>query len=113
MSQSALLKRSELLPESNLPAAAELLSDGKAMAKDWQLQSNPFLGHYQVDCEYDYNRQRMAERRVMQHAQIGFRDLDRSCEAYAMIWEECASRDITVDRYGICLDWSMASGCRR
>jgi hypothetical protein len=43
----------------------------------------------------------------MQHAQIGWRSLAKSRDAWARIYEACAARGVSVDRYGICLDWSM------
>jgi methylmalonyl-CoA mutase cobalamin-binding subunit len=43
----------------------------------------------------------------MQHAQIGWRSPSKTREAYARIHGECAERGVSVDRYGICLDWSM------
>ena len=44
---------------------------------------------------------------VMQHAQIGYRDKAKSRRAYAEIWEALDKQGLRVDRYGICLDWSM------
>ncbi len=43
----------------------------------------------------------------MQHAQIGFRDAAKSRSAFADIFERCSGHGVTIDRYGICLDWSM------
>lgn len=43
----------------------------------------------------------------MQHAQIGYRDPEKSCRAYNEIFETCESAGVHVDRYGLCLDWSM------
>jgi len=108
MTSETQLDRSLILPESELPGGSELLAEGRAMAIDWRVEQNPFLSHYNATCEYEYKQRCMAEGRVMQHAQIGFRDVDRSCDAYSTIWNECAARDIVIDRYGICLDWSMA-----
>ncbi|MEX0301380.1 MAG: hypothetical protein AB3N24_03050, partial [Leisingera sp.] len=49
----------------------------------------------------------MAESRVMQHAHLGFRDLAHSIEATATVYEACAARGARIDRFGMCLDWSM------
>ncbi|MCR4267570.1 hypothetical protein [Nitratireductor sp. ZSWI3] len=96
-----------LLPLCDLPSGAELLAEGAAAAKAWYVGPSAFLSHVGADCEHDFKLGRMAERKVMQHAQIGYRDLDKSCRAYAEIWEICDKRRVTVDRYGLCLDWSM------
>jgi methylmalonyl-CoA mutase cobalamin-binding subunit len=50
----------------------------------------------------------MADGRVMSHAQIGWRDPTKSIRAYREIWETCDRAGHRVDRYGLCLDWSMA-----
>lgn len=44
----------------------------------------------------------------MSHAQIGWRDPTKSIRAYRQIWEACNKAGHRVDRYGLCLDWSMA-----
>lgn len=90
-----------------LPTGAELLEQGRDLAKTWKVEPGPFLKHRGVACEAEFKRHRAAERAITQHAQIGFRDISRSCEAYAEIYERCLAKDVTVDRYGITLDWSM------
>ncbi|MFO1170431.1 MAG: hypothetical protein U1E49_05610 [Hyphomicrobiaceae bacterium] len=90
-----------------LPTGAELLEKGRALAKTWKVEPGPFLKHRNVASEAEFKRQRAAERAITQHAQIGFRDHARSCEAYREIYERCLAKDVTVDRYGITLDWSM------
>jgi methylmalonyl-CoA mutase cobalamin-binding subunit len=102
------LDRAGLLPEPGLPRGADLLAEGRRLARDWQVGPCAFLGHYAVACEADYKLSRMAAGEIMQHAQIGFRDRAKSLGAYRRIWEECEARGVRVDRYGLCLDWSMA-----
>lgn len=97
-----------LLPEPDLPLGADLLAEGRALARVWSVGPSTFLRHVGAASEYDFKRTNMMARRVMQHAQIGYRDPDKSCRAYAEIWETCAGQGVTVDRYGLCLDWSMA-----
>jgi hypothetical protein len=43
----------------------------------------------------------------MLHAQFGFRDPSKSRRAYREIYERLERAGYPVDRYGICLDWSM------
>jgi methylmalonyl-CoA mutase cobalamin-binding subunit len=90
-----------------LPTGAELLERGRDLAKTWRVEPGPFLKHRGIACEAEFKRQKAAERAITQHAQIGFRDISRSCEAYREIYERCLAKDVTVDRYGITLDWSM------
>ncbi len=95
------------LTEDCLPSGAELVEQGRALAGEHRLGSCPFLVENNVSCEIDYKRQAMAEGRLMQHAQIGYRDPARSAEAWRSIAGSLARSGGRVDRYGICLDWSM------
>lgn len=90
------------------PKGADLLNEGRALSRDWGLGPSAFLTHYAVASEQDYKRAAMAEGRVMAHAQIGWRDPQTSIRAYRAIWETCDKAGHRVDRYGLCLDWSMA-----
>jgi methylmalonyl-CoA mutase cobalamin-binding subunit len=49
----------------------------------------------------------MAKGAIMLHAQFGYRSLAKSQRAYAEIYEQLAKAGYRVNRYGICLDWSM------
>lgn len=100
--------RARLLPEPQMPDGADLIAEGRALARDWTVGPSAFLRHVDAGSEHGYKLRRMREQVVMQHAQIGYRDPDKSCRAYAEIWETCARKGVTIDRYGLCLDWSMA-----
>jgi methylmalonyl-CoA mutase cobalamin-binding subunit len=99
--------RAQVLPEPELPDAADLLAEGRRLARTVTVGTCPFLTAYGVRSESEYKRQRMAEGTIMLHAQIGYRSLARSQRAYAEIYEHLAAAGYRVDRYGICLDWSM------
>jgi methylmalonyl-CoA mutase cobalamin-binding subunit len=99
--------RSELLPESDLPSCAELLDRGRALASETPLGRCAFLDHYAVESEAAYKRRCMAESKLMLHAQIGYRSLAKSKRAAREIHQRLSARGCRVDRYGICLDWSM------
>ena len=43
----------------------------------------------------------------MQHAQIGFRSVGKTTDAAHSIYETVKQNGFRVDRYGICLDWSI------
>ena len=101
------LPRRTVLPEPALPDSAALLARGRHLARDWRVGASPFLAQTGQPCEAAYKRARAAAGQVMQHAQVGFRDPAKSCRAYAEIHEACARQGVTVDRTGICLDWSM------
>jgi methylmalonyl-CoA mutase cobalamin-binding subunit len=103
----APLERSLVIPEPELPPGAELLAEGRALARTWTLGPSAFLAEVGEASEAAYKRRQMAEGRIMRHAQIGFRDPDKSRRAYAEIHERVAAAGAQVDRYGLCLDWAM------
>lgn len=90
------------------PKGADLLSEGRALSRDWTVGPSAFLKHYGFASERDYKLAAMSDRRVMCHAQIGWRDPATSIRAYREIWDACDKAGHRVDRYGLCLDWSMA-----
>ncbi len=102
-----MLTRMDILPEQDLTNAADLIARGHALAQEWQVQPGAFLKHHGVASEAEYKRARTAAGNHMQHAQIGWRDPVKSRDAWAEIHDRCAANTVTVDRYGICLDWSM------
>jgi methylmalonyl-CoA mutase cobalamin-binding subunit len=101
------LHRAQILPEPELPDPADLLAEGQRMARTVTVGPCPFLSAYGVRSESEYKRQRMAEGAIMLHAQFGYRSPAKSRRAYAEIYERVAAAGYRVDRYGICLDWSM------
>lgn len=101
------LTRRDILPEPALPNTADLVDQGRALAKHWQVEPGPFLKSTGFDCEADFKRFAASQGRIMQHAQMGFRDQAKSRRTWAEVYETCATRGVTVDRYGITLDWSM------
>lgn len=91
----------------NLRSGSELLSEGRALAQDWRVGCTPFLDRAGVACEADYKRAAAKAGRIMQHAHIGFRSVDRTIGAITEVYDTCDARGVTVDRFGITLDWSM------
>ena len=80
------------------------MADGHALAKDWRVAPGPYLAVRGVPSEAAVKRALARDGQIALHAQIGFRDLAKSQHA----WSEIAERT-DVERYGICLDWSMAA----
>jgi len=101
------LDRAQVFPEKELPDAAELLAEGRRLARTITVGRCPFLNTYAVPSESEYKRRRVAEGRIMLHAQVGYRSLAKTRRAYAEIHQRVAAAGYRVDRYGICLDWSM------
>ena len=101
------LDRTQILPERELPGAAELLAHGQQLAQTVTVGDCPFLSTYNVRSESEYKRRRMAEGVVMLHAQVGYRSPAKSQRAFGEIYERVTAAGYRIDRYGICLDWSM------
>ena len=72
------LQRSQVFPEKVLPDAQALIAEARETARTVTVGASPFLATFGVGCEIDYKRRCTAEQRVMMHAQIGFRDVDKS-----------------------------------
>lgn len=102
-----MLNRKDIFPEDELPDANELLQAGRVMARDVTVGDCPFLTHYDVSSEKEYKLQQVENGRIMLHGQIGFRSPIKSQDAYRKIYEEIDAAGYRIDRYGICLDWSM------
>ena len=103
-----MFSRNMIFGETPIPDGASLLAEGRALARDWAVGPSEFLAHYGCSSEQQYKRTAMAQGRVMQHAQIGWRDAGKSIRAYHDIWAQCEKAGVRLDRYGLCLDWSMA-----
>lgn len=102
-----MITRKSIFGDDPLPDAGEVVARGRERARHVRVQDGVFLKHYGAESEADYKRQAMRDGRIMQHAQIGFRDMDKSRRAWAEIYETLQKSNVRVDRYGITLDWSM------
>ena len=98
---------SPALIDPRLAPGTELLDRGRAMARDWRVGPCIFLTETGMSSEAAWKRKAAAERRIMQHAHIGFRDVNRTIEAIRDVHGQCAKSGVRVDRFGITLDWSM------
>ncbi len=99
-----LPNRKELIPET-LARGADLLAQGRALAGNAPFRPSRFLRETGVPSEAAYKK--VQSGRIMQHAHIGFRSLDRTLEAMVQVQNRCQDLGVTVDRFGITLDWSM------
>ncbi len=101
------LERRSIIPEPELTPGPELLVAGRKLAKSWTVGPSAFLAEVGEPSEAAYKRSQMAAGRVMRHAQIGYRDPEKSRRAFAEVFERSAAAGARIDRYGLCLDWSM------
>ncbi|MEX0283066.1 MAG: cobalamin-dependent protein, partial [Paracoccaceae bacterium] len=104
---SAICDRTRLLPEGNLPGGAEVLEAGRKMARKWTVGQGQFQRATGFQNEVDYKLDAIQHGHIMQHAHLGFRDLSHTVEAIQRVYDTCQQRGTLVDRFGLCLDWSM------
>lgn len=107
MGMLAHLHRDKILSEADLPSAQALIATGRARAEHVQVGKSRFLSAHDVDCELTYKTRQAAAGRFMTHAQIGWRDSDMTACNMAEIVTALGPSGAGVDRFGICLDWSM------
>ncbi|SEK38818.1 B12 binding domain-containing protein [Roseovarius nanhaiticus] len=96
-----------VLTDPALASGSDLLAEVRAMARDWRLGRSAFMAAEGVTSEADYKRRAMAEGRMMQHAHIGFRSIDRTVEAMGALHGRAGDRGVRIDRFGVTLDWTM------
>ncbi|WP_138934448.1 cobalamin-dependent protein [Roseovarius arcticus] len=84
-----------------------LLAEGRRMAQDWRLGRSLFLETEGVASEAEYKRRAMRDARMMQHAHIGFRSIDRTVEAMGELHARAEEKGVGIDRFGVTLDWTM------
>jgi len=103
----AAYDRRTLFPEKQLPSADEIIQRGSSLARSVVVGECAFLSHYNVSSEAEYKRAQAVNEEIMVHSQIGYRDPAKTTKAYREIWQKTVEQNARVDRYGICLDWSM------
>ncbi len=101
------INRDEIFPETKLPEFDDIVGVAKELADNIIIGECPFLVENEVKSEFEYKRQKIHRKELMFHAQIGYRDFIKTRRAYKEINAELKRRGYYVDRYGICLDWSM------
>ena len=104
---SGLVERSQLIPEPELRPGAEVMAEGRALAREITPGRCAFLDHYGVETEAEYKRRCVAEGRVMLHAAIGYRDPFRTARACTEVWEALDRKGWRLDRFGLVFDRNM------
>src|SRR4051794_12930185 len=95
----AELRGAELVSE-RMRLGADLVAEGRALARRCRVGSSCFLRTARVGSEAEYKRQCVATGCLMQHAHIGFRSVARTRDAIAEVYAACSTRGVTVDRFG-------------
>ncbi len=101
------LARAHILPETNAPSSADLIACGRERASEIEMPKARFQRDRDVASESAYKMDMAARLQPMFHAQAGWRDPEVTATNMAEISSRVAEAGGCVDRYGICLDWSM------
>ncbi len=101
------LRRENILTEQKLPNGARLIEMGRSRAAEITLGGCSFLSTQKVTSEAEYKRNAARQGQFMYHAQVGWRDPDLTAQNISEISNKIEAAGGYVDRYGICLDWSM------
>ena len=88
-------------------ATAAAVAQGKERARTLSVGRCTYLDEYGVSSETEYKRRAVADGRIMLHGQIGWRDPAKSRRGWREFYEAIDKAGGRLDRYGICLDWSM------
>ena len=99
--------RATLLPAGELPATAELVAEGRALARRVNGRRGAFHRHYEVASEIEYKQRRAAAGELMFHSTIGYRGLERTRATCAEVWERLDNDGMRIDRIGVIFDQSM------
>lgn len=100
------ISRSRIIQERPV-ATAQAVTRGVERARNAPIGRCAFLDEYGVSSEAEYKRRNVADGRIMLHGQIGWRDPAKSRRGWREFYEAINKAGGRLDRYGICLDWSM------
>jgi methylmalonyl-CoA mutase cobalamin-binding subunit len=97
----------EELSARTMRSGADLMEEGRKLASVWRLGQSRFMQETGFPSEAAYKRHAIGHGVITQHAHIGFRSIERTLAAMREVRDACAAGGVSVDRFGITLDWSM------
>ncbi|WP_301860938.1 cobalamin-dependent protein [uncultured Megasphaera sp.] len=101
------LIKKNLVP-NEVPDTADILARAEREAAGLSIGTTLFMKHYGVSSEAEYKKKRMAEGKIMHHAHIGWNSWEETAKGFQYIYDELTNkRGITLDRFGVALDWVM------
>jgi len=101
------VNRNQILLDTKFPLLTDVIEEAKNISETVTIGKCPFLVENEIESECEYKRNKIKKKELMFHGQIGYRDLAKTRQAYQEIYETLKSFGYYIDRYGICLDWSM------
>lgn len=101
------LARLGIGPEKEIPAGAEVVDQGRLIGRRITPGRSLFLREKGVGSEAEYKRRCAEQRQIMYHAHIGWRSWETTIRGLERVYRETTARGGRIDRFGICLDWTM------
>lgn len=102
-----MITKQELVP-NDVPSLAETLAKAKDEVATVTVGTTLFMKKYGVTSEAEYKKRMAAQGKVMHHAHIGWNSWEETAKGFRYIYDELTNkRGITLDRFGIALDWVM------
>ncbi|MCC9294905.1 cobalamin-dependent protein [Clostridium sp. WLY-B-L2] len=101
-----MLTKKDLIPE-DLPQLKDLMGEIKKISNSITVGETLFMKKYGVKSEVEYKLKCMKEGKIMRHAHIGWNSWEETAKGFKYIYDELTKRGLTLDRFGVCLDWVM------
>lgn len=101
-----ILTKKELISEE-LPELKDLMGEVEKISNGITIGETLFMKKHGVKSEAEYKLKCMSEGKIMRHACIGWNSWEETKKGFRYIYDELTKRDLTLDRFGVCLDWVM------
>lgn len=102
-----LLLKQDLVPHE-VPGLSDILAQSKKEAADVTVGTTLFMKKYGVKSEAEYKQKMIKQGKIMHHAHIGWNSWEETAKGFRHIYDELTvKRGITLDRFGVALDWVM------
>lgn len=90
-----------------LPGLSDIRSEAESITKDIKIGKTLFMKKYGVKSEAEYKRMQMEQGKIMRHAHIGWNSWEETATGFKYIYNKLTEQGITLDRFGVSLDWIM------
>lgn len=93
--------------EKDLPDMKSIMSEVDSLANNVTIGETLFFREKGVKSECEYKKKMMQEKKLMKHSVIGWNSWQATEDGFIKIYETLKKEGISIDRFGVCLDWIM------
>lgn len=101
-----MLTKKDLISEE-LPQLKDLMGEVEKISNGITIGETLFMKKYGVKSEAEYKLKCMSEGKIMRHAHIGWNSWEETKKGFKYVYDELTKRGLTLDRFGVALDWVM------